>query len=380
MEDKDILAFHDADSMISYLDSKEKNSEWIQDVSIEDCEFVGVENAGELPFDCNDAGINTVINGTQLFIKIPEREQMLPLRDCAMQSVYDRTRTRCGFVSALPVKRRAELLTEAASYINVSCRGGNSNPKVEAKKEKKLGILSVVDDKVSCFLSGNGTSNDYTIHSSTNLLLNTRDIVDSIGETQKFLGFYSYTGLDASWLTDKVIEDIDPESITDYYVEFHVATSDIGLGAISLNGRLSDGLGTIIPIGSKQKILHRRNTTKEDVLEALDSLLKAINGTKADMDKLKTVIVEYPVECLQHIVKELDLPLKTSLEIISNYKDVYGTGVANGYTLYLVLCQIIGRLEDVEPEAFGYRNTQERSVLKALSPKVWEKNDYPDIK
>ncbi len=376
MEDKKILSFKEADSMIGYVDEKEKNSEWIEDVSIEDVEFLAVTDVSELPTTAKEADFSTVETGTQLFMLIPEKSEPIPIRDCAIQSIYDRVRVRCGFTSALPPERRAEWLTEAAQYINVSCRGGNSNARVEAKKGKKKGILSIVDDKVSCFLSGNGTSNDYVCHSSSQLLINARDVVDGIGETQKFQGFFSYTGMDANWLTDKEVSGID--DFGTFYVEFHVSSSDVGLGAISIGGRITDGLGTNIPIGGKEKILHRRNTSREDVLEALDAVSKCIDSTKADMEKLKRIVVEYPIPCLQRVIKELDLPLKTSLEIISNYREVYGSGAANGYTLYLVLCQIIGRLEEVEPEAFNYRNSQERNVLKALSPKVWENNDYPE--
>lgn len=376
MEDKKILLFKEADTMISFVDEKERKSEWIEDVSIEDVEFLAVTDVSQLPITANEADFSTVESGTQLFMQIPQKEYPIPIRDCGMQSVYDRVRVRCGFTSALPPERRAEWLTEAAQYINVSCRGGNSNARVEAKKGKKKGILSIVDDKVSCFLSGNGTSNDYVCHSSSTLLINARDVVDGIGETQRFNGFYSYTGIDANWLTDKKIEMDDP--FIDYYVEFHISTSDVGLGAINIGGRITDGLGTNIPIGGKEKILHRRNTTKADVLEALDAVSKCIDSTKVDMDKLKTIIVEYPIPCLQRVIKELDLPLKTSLEIIANYKEVYGSGASNGYTLYLVLCQIIGKLEEIEPESFTYRNSQERNVLKALSPKVWKNNDYPE--
>ena len=378
MEDKQTISFADSDTMISFVNEKENSSQWITDIPIAECQFFGIEDVSSLPSDASDATLSTVLNGTKLFIEVPFVDKPLPIRDCAMQSIYDRVRARCGYVSALPPVRKAEVLTEAAEYINVSCRGGNSKEKVESKKEGKKGILSVVDGKVSCFLSGNGTSNDYVHHSSSELLLNARDVVDSIGGVQSFKGFYSYTGLDASWLTTKKVEIEESDPFESFYIELHVSTSDVGLGAINIQGRLSNGIDTLIPIGGKQKVLHRRNTNVTDVIEALDTIDKCIDATKKDMENLKLTIVDYPIPCMQRVIRELELPIKTSLEILESYKVAYGTKAANAYTLYLVLCQILGKLESIEPEAFSYRNSQERNVLKALSPKIWEKNDYPE--
>lgn len=371
MNDKEFRGFSDADSMINFLDIKESNSEWLEDVPIEQCSFEAITDISRLPSTASEADFETVQKGTQLFLCVPNKEKPIPIRDCAMQSIYDRVRARCGFTSALPVDRRAEWLTEAAKLINVNVRS-------KKQTESKKGMISIVDNKVSCFLSGNGTGNDYVIHNSTDLLVNTRDAVDQIGDTLHFLGYFTYTGIDANWTINKEI-NLDDDPFSTYFLQLHVSTSDIGLGAVSIGGRITDGMETMIPLGSVDKILHKKHTTKEDILTAIDSVEKCIDSTKDDMERLKDIVIDYPLPCLRRVIGELKLPLKVSFQIIQNYKDTYGTGKQNCYVLYLVLCQIIGKMRNTEPEQFSYHNQNERNVLKALSKKIWEKNDYPEV-
>lgn len=365
MNDREVKGFNNPEELRSFLVEREKNTKWISDINVSDVGFEAIPK--EVAVSENEEWKDTVLNGTGIWLLYGSL--IYPVRACAMQSIFDRTGTRCSFISALPSKRKAEILSEACEYADTSCRWGY-NP----EKERRKGQLYIVDGKVSAFLSDNRTKIDYRNQDSSEVFNLVKEAIENVSTVEKFDGFYSYEFLDTTWKMDKKVQlDGIDGSINTYNIVFHFSTSDVGKAALSLSTKLTDGISTI-PVGNG-KIPHRKKMSGVDFNNVIDQLMKQIDNSQNDYDDLKNVVVHFPVQCLKNIVKEYQMPVKIGNEIIANYEKKFGNIPTTAYTLFLVLCQINEILFNRCIEKVDYRNQQELNVLKTLSPSVWIKND-----
>ena len=365
MNDKELKAFQTFQEFFDFLKEIENGTRWVEDVNIEDVEF------SSIPLDrcrSRESWTDTCQNGTALWMTYGD--ETIPIRMCAMQSVYDRMQTRCPFFSALPPKRKAELLTEAAKYVNVSTRSGDVSGK------HKKGKFSIVDGKISAFLSDDETKIDYRQSSASKFIAEVNEKVEKVGNISQFSAYFTFDVIHAEWVTDKTITLEDPNGDeTDYNVIYLASSSDVGKGAMSVEATLNDGFGGYVPIG-EVTIPHRKAHTAKTVENAIDQLERMVSNRKGDLDALKKVIVRFPEKCMQRIAATLSLPKRSTSEIIKLYVDNFGDAPASAYTLFLTLCQIIGAIIEEGPHRINYRKKEELVLLKALSPRMWDENDY----
>lgn len=366
LKDKAIKGFKSPEDFIGFIEMMEAVSEWKDDVNIEDVTFQCFST--EDVRGKSEQWLDTATDGTKLFITY--EGMTYPVRDCAMQSVLERVGATCNFINSVTPERRAELLSEAATVVNERGRNRFDSP-------VKKGIISIVDGKISAFLSDSKSKIGYQKQEQSKFMRDVHERVLNDGGVEDFDGFFTFNGCDATWVSNQevILKDENNKDVL-YNVEIHASSSDVGKGALHCSARLNDGFGCIIPVG-EEKIPHRKALTAQDVTDAIDKLNKQINRRSADLDELKKVIVQYPEGCLKKIIKEFELPLKIGTAVVDSYIETFGKGKATAYTLFLVLCQINGRLKEVRPEKFDFRNKEEAIILKTLSKSVWEKYDSP---
>lgn len=367
MKDKEVRGFSDTAEMHCFVETQENNSQWKTGIDIKDVSFMSIPK--DVAASTSEEWKETAETGTKLWILIDGKP--FPIRDCAMQSVYDRTGTKCQFVASLPPERRAEILTEACQYVDISARWG-----YDGNKPARKGQVLIADNKVSAFLSDNETKIDYLRQDTSEIFDLVDQTVRDLGVVKSFRGYYSYEGIDATWRSEMTINLSNKEgNSSPFNVDFRLSTSDIGKGSVHLSTKLTDGI-CIVPVGDA-RLPHRKQTERQDIDDAVDQLLKQVDVSKKTFDELKTQIVQYPEQCMKKMIRELELPQKAGVLVLNNYLHKFGDAPANAYTLFLVLCEINEVLLENSADKFDYRNKQEVKILKALSKTMWKKYDKP---
>ena len=346
MQDDVIKVFNDSYEMKRHM--QEFPSEWEEGYPIRNLVFYAPSNDEVV----SPALVDTVQCGTGLTVDVGMNTY--GIRKCALPSMFRRCGVSGDALNSVTKKELALIL--------------NTCGKTRRGKTK----ISVVDGKVSAFLSDDGNGLNYSILPSADVFRLTEEkIAELLGEdSDEFFGVWSFEGIKCRWKLP-IKKYLEGE---EYKIQLTLSTSDVGTGAVEYSAALV-GKGVTIPLVNPCKVSHRLASQEEDISEVLEMMDAMINDGLRNIDDLKKITITNPVNTLKRVMKTVKLPQAKSLEVIEEYEASYAGGGDNACNLYLSASKVVNLYARSQPNVL-YQNVVRNNVLKLLGID-WKKYDLP---
>lgn len=346
IRDNEVRVFNDSYEMEQYMSQFE--SDWITGYPVRQLKFSSPSSDGTMTREVAD----TLVNGTKLLVEL--NNTVYGVRECAMQSMF----RRCGIAGEAlnNVKKQdlAEILNTCAAT-----RTGNT-------------MISVVNGKISAFLSDDGNKLNYSILPSAEVFRMTEErIAMMVGDDpDSFYGVWKYDGIHCRWKLP-IKKDLDGQ---DYAVQLSLSTSDVGLSAITYSAALV-GNGKTIPIVSPTAVQHRLASQADDVCQVLDMMEAMIDDSINNLTRMENIIVTNPVNTMRRVMKFVKLPKGLSTKVIASYEKTYSGGSDTAKNLYLKIADVVNVYARSQKN-MRYQNVVRNNVLK-VQGLDWSKFDLP---
>ena len=253
-----------------------------------------------------------------------------PLRDTAYKSLLDRAKING---TALPKLSREKL----ADVLN-SCF---------ALHKKSGALLLIRDEKVSAVHSGD--EKDYSILEIDQLLDGLQKKMDERFPGNEFESGYSDHAItSASWKLpdqkesllstyEKMLEAGGKKALAAKLMPgIRFSTSDTGVASAKVSALLM-GLQYPIHIGGMVAVEHRRQSKVPDFVDVLDMLFAQFGDSVAQLSKLLTVHLDYPVNAMTAVCKKLAMPKKAAMEAIAMFETVNGDNPASAHDVFIAM-------------------------------------------
>lgn len=114
------------------------------------------------------------------------------------------------------------------------------------------------------------------------------------------------------------------------------STSDTGVASAKVSALLM-GLQYPIHIGGMVAVEHRRQSKVPDFVDVLDMLFAQFGDSVAQLSKLLTVHLDYPVNAMTAVCKKLAMPKKAAMEAIAMFETVNGDNPASAHDVFIAM-------------------------------------------
>ena len=116
-------------------------------------------------------------------------------------------------------------------------------------------------------------------------------------------------------------------------------TSDTGVSSAKVSAML---MGTQYPIhiGGCVEVEHRHKSTVADFELVMDQLFAQFTDSVTKLQKLLEIHLDYPVNAMTRVCKQLRLPKKAALEAISMFEMATGGTSATAHDVFMALQEI----------------------------------------
>ena len=335
--DKFNTQFSSLVEMMNYHSQLAKSSKW---------ERIGVSDLRVAPLDRNsplfgstskfapgvseDAVVDTADN---LGLAVKLNGQYYPVRDTAYKGLLDRAKIGG---SSLPKLTRKELAGMLNSCLKLY--SGSST------------LVLVRDEKVTATHSGD--ESDYSVLEIPDLIKTLQSKLDDRFPGNSFEAGYSDHALtSAYWTMPDQREDLlgayekildakgKGPQISQLMPGIQFSTSDTGFAAAKVAALL---VGSAYPIyiGGIVAVEHRWQKKVEDFKNELDQLFAQFGDTVANLIKLESIDLEYPVNAMTRVCKKLSMPKKEAVGAIAMFEITYGGGAATAHDVFMAMQEI----------------------------------------
>lgn len=286
--------FPESEKLIEHLHHQNENTVWIKGKKISELQFLTMDEGLYLNLDDSNHQIS----------------------ECARESIFERLGMDGQVLNQLPLSVLILFMNEATKVRKGKCQ------------------VLMVEDKIDAILSDNKTGIDYSMIPAYRVFEQTQQWVwENIEKVTDFKGSYSHSYVFGKWITGDSLPNI-----SNRYLTFSLATSDIGKGAICYRVSLANQDEKYeLPICSAIKINHRTENTMSEVYLALDMLHETAIQAK-DFKRLAKQSIEHPRNCLLRISKKLKFPKKAVCEMLKHFPEV--DNITNAMDLYLLMGNI----------------------------------------
>lgn len=346
IRDNEVRVFNDSYEMEQYM--SEISSDWVHGYPVETLEFSSPSNDSRMTQEVQD----TLVNGTKLLVKV--NGNTYGVRECALPSMFRRCGIQGEALNNLTKQDLADILTRCARTRSGNCK------------------ISVVNGKISAFLSDDGNKLNYSVLPSADVFRMTEErIAMMVGDDpDSFYGVWKFDGINCRWKLP-IEKDLDGQ---DYQIQLSLSTSDVGTGAIEYTVALV-GKGKTIPIVSPIKVHHRLASQADDVAQVLEMLEVMIDDSISRLEKMESINVTNPVNTMRRVMKFVKLPKALSHKIIASYEKSYLGGSDTAKNLYLSIADVVN-VYAKEQGNMKYQNVVRNNVLKVQGID-WSKFDLP---
>ena len=362
--------FSDFETMFDYHESQSKDSVWHR-MAINNLQVAPLDKTSPLygtltkfaSHITTDAIYDTADN---LGLAVKLEKHYYPVRDTAFKSLTDRAKISG---SALPKLNKSDL----AKVLNSCLKLHNTNA-----------LLLIRDEKITAAHSGD--EKDYSVLEINKLL---ESISDKL--TERFpghvfdSGYTDHSLTSASWSLPnqrdellgaykKVLESQGKSTMAAKIMPgIRFCTSDTGM-ASAKTAALLLGLTYPIHIGGMLAVEHRGQAKIEDFSKNLDMMFAQFADAVAQLEKLTTIYLNYPVNAMTAVCKKLSMSKKAALEAIAMFEGAFGNSVASAHDIFMAMQEIIFilRTEGV-PESKLL--VIEENLARALTIR-WQDYDY----
>ncbi len=365
LKDDEIRRFKDEFEMESFMDDIHSNTTWLT-ADVENISFSAISDETSV-IGADEATVDTIRNGTQLFLDYDDNTY--PIRCYAVQSIQERLGISGIALKKMTASQQAEIYSMAAKVVNKKTRTAVTRPS-RASKNKVSAMLSIVDGKVNCLLSEGDNKNDYQRTDSRKMLEELQNsIIDRDEEILLFDGQYSYTGIAARWLIDNEVSFNGQK----YRLQYNLSTSDIGLGAVTINATLRGiTVSESLPIFDTIAVEHRQGNSL-DFYQLLEELNASLSNAITDVEALKDIPITYVEDCMRRVGKYAHLPQRELDEAIKRFLRINGSGKKTALDLFLALSKYLIKYDLAE---YPVRIKQEGNVRRMVKLD-WKSFDYP---
>lgn len=263
------------------------------------------------------------------------RHGILPIRDIALNSIYERARANCFTISNTVPEPDCQVmpLETKINFLNAAFKLYGGKAKILYRDRKITSVMSGQYYHISYENMNNGLmalKADFP-----NILFK-----DATISHEMFKETYSLN-------SDELNEDIslsmaeaglDVEKVD---VTISAYTSDHGKVAATFYGKISLDDKSFL-FGSPESIKHAGKKNEKDIENAAQKLYSAFKENEERIKSLPSIKIKNPAGCFRLICKEFHLPKKAACNIADNLEGKRGV---TAYELYFLLNELVFNLE-----------------------------------
>lgn len=359
------ISFDTFDEMCACHEELSRESLWLR-CSVRELRVMPVtsESApwyGYAPCVSEDAVADTAQN---LGLAVRVCGEAYPLRQTAWKSLLDRAKLSGSVLPKLSREKLADILNECFKL-----HGSDALALVRCEKVSALHsgdesdysvlpideLLSTVSAKLNERFPGRVFVSGYTDHALTGAEWAMPGQRDELFKTYEAMLVSQGKGAMAARLMPGI----------------RFMTSDTGVSSAKVSAML---MGTQYPIhiGGCVEVEHRHKSTVADFELVMDQLFAQFTDSVAKLQKLLDIHLDYPVNAMTRVCKQLRLPKKAALEAISMFEMATGVASATAHDVFMAL-QEIPFILSTEHTPQGKLLVVEENLARALTLR-W--NDY----
>jgi hypothetical protein len=286
--------FRNHEEFLDELKNVEEHTEWTL-VTLGDIEFAEDKD----------------VPGTNLMFRTSCYDQ--PIRECAMNTLYQRYGLGGSILERLHPADTAELLNFAVKHA-----------------PEGMAQVPVVYDMANAFLSAK-----YVPYSQYKLFRKVKQAI----QVSTFSGYWSFESTGGNYLLDKkvTVKDMVGQE-KEYDVVLNVRTSEIGESSVAFRcGIRQDGV--TVPIMSDVNIIHMGSDVEKDIERTISGLDTIIDHNMRRFNNLMFIDIENnPVAVMKRAAKWARLPKRDTLEAAAQF--VPGT-FTSAFDVYLALSKVL---------------------------------------
>lgn len=271
---------------------------------------------------------HTEINGSV-------KHGVLPVRDIALNSIYERARANCFTISNAEIAPDCMVLPieTKVNFLNASFKLYGGKAKILYRDRKVTSVMSGQYYHISYKNMDNGLQ---TLKSDfPNLLFKGAEISHEMYKEAYSLNSDELNEDIALSMADAGLE------VNDVDISISAYTSDHGKVAATFYGKITLDDKTFL-FGSPISIKHAGNKSEKDIESAAQKLYSAFKENEEKIKLLPSIKIKNPSGCFRLICKEFHLPKKAGCAIadaLENKKNV------TAYEIYYLLNQLVFDLE-----------------------------------
>ncbi|MBQ8299851.1 MAG: hypothetical protein IJX99_08405 [Clostridia bacterium] len=360
-EDNYFVTFSSYLTLLDFHEEQAKSSKWIR-CPVNSLGVKSLDENSPLYGSTGAFAQGTTTNAVEdtaknLGLAIQVEGDLYPVRITAYKSLLDRAKIGG---TALPKLSRPIL----ASTLNACLGLYNSEA-----------LVLVRNEKVSAVHSGDEV--DYSILPMDELIKTLKNKLDERFPGNEFdKGYADHAMSSASWKMPnqkndligaytKMIASLGQTKFADKIVPgIRFMTSDTGISSAKVSALLLGGQHPI-HIGGCVAVDHRHGKKVEDFEKALDQLFAQFGKSIAQLQKLLSIQLDYPVNAMTRVCKKLSMPKKAAAEAIAMFKMTCGPN-ATAHDVFMAMQEIPYNLKiDNTPESKML--TIEENMARALT-------------
>ena len=335
-QDAYFVQFNLFPEMLSYHEDLRRRSRWVH-TSVKSLEVAPLDKTAPLfsdhtGFDAEvtEDAIADTADHLGLAVKVDGR--WFPLRDTSYPSLLDRAKING---TALP-----KLSREKLSGVLNTC----------LPLHKSEALMLIRDEKVSAAHSGD--TRDYSVLEIDQLLDGLQKKMDERFPGNEFESGYSDHAItSASWKLpdqketllstyEKMLEAEGKKALAAKLMPgIRFSTSDTGVASAKVSALLM-GLQYPIHIGGMVAVEHRRQSKVPDFVDDLDMLFAQFGDSVAQLSKLLTIHLDYPINAMTAVCKKLAMPKKAAIAAIAMFETVNGDNPASAHDVFIAMQEI----------------------------------------
>lgn len=282
-------------------------------------------------------------------------DELIGLNDCSINSISGRL--NC---SSVPLTNLYNTNREDwCKVINLFLKN---------KSDIDRTLVTSVEGEVVAFASGNDNQKAYSVF----------PLVDVVNDATNALVSATNDDPDATnleWsLEYSIVRWYLPCELSykgrEYRLQIEMKSSDAAQGAIVFNAYYEHS-GLKLPLCSNVRIEHRKQYRKSDIDEAISEVVASIKEEETVIESLKDIKLQFPKQCLLHVLKAVGGLQRRSMAVVHQYQPVDGTA----YEVYAEACKSLAMIDD-EKKSFSTRMVEIGNLLKITGITDWCKYDY----
>lgn len=143
-------------------------------------------------------------------------------------------------------------------------------------------------------------------------------------------------------------------------------TSDTGLSAAAVSARIIGG-SVPIDLGYAAQTKHRNGKTVDDFADSLSELYGALNNSVEHLMALTQIELNHPLNAIINIAKASRIPKSTTMEVVTDYRLLWGDDPMTAHDVYLVVQEILWNNEHTDKKLKEGTTEKDMRIRDAVS-------------